>query len=69
MEHDHHHEQGSSTSHGDHIIPKKGEGERTYRCPMHPEIRQAEPGRCPLCGMALVPVKAGQASRTDEKKE
>ncbi len=26
----------------------------TYTCPMHPEIRQAEPGRCPKCGMALV---------------
>jgi len=69
MEHSHHHEQGRSTSHGNHIMPKRGEGERTYSCPMHPEIRQAGPGRCPLCGMALVPVKAGQASRTDEKKE
>lgn len=24
-----------------------------YTCPMHPQIRQAEPGSCPLCGMAL----------------
>jgi len=27
-----------------------------YTCPMHPEIRQAGPGSCPKCGMALVPV-------------
>ena len=27
-----------------------------YTCPMHPEIRQAEPGNCPKCGMALEPV-------------
>jgi Cu+-exporting ATPase len=27
-----------------------------YTCPMHPEIRQAGPGNCPKCGMALVPV-------------
>jgi Cu+-exporting ATPase len=24
-----------------------------YTCPMHPEVRQWEPGRCPKCGMAL----------------
>jgi len=24
-----------------------------YTCPMHPEIDQAHPGDCPLCGMAL----------------
>src|SRR4030042_620337 len=69
MEHNHHHERGGSTSHGDHVMPKGGAGERTYTCPMHPEIRQTGPGRCPLCGMALVPVKAGQAVRRDEKKE
>src|SRR5450830_1181339 len=27
----------------------------TYTCPMHPEIRQAGPGACPICGMALEP--------------
>ncbi|WP_370662803.1 YHS domain-containing protein, partial [Massilia aurea] len=26
-----------------------------YTCPMHPEIRQAVPGNCPICGMALEP--------------
>ncbi len=25
----------------------------SYTCPMHPEIRQAGPGSCPICGMAL----------------
>jgi P-type Cu+ transporter len=24
-----------------------------YTCPMHPEVRQQEPGACPKCGMAL----------------
>lgn len=28
-------------------------GETIYTCPMHPEIRQREPGSCPKCGMAL----------------
>src|SRR3989344_5364172 len=26
-----------------------------YTCPMHPEVRQSEPGRCPGCGMDLIP--------------
>ncbi|WP_170971834.1 copper-translocating P-type ATPase [Rhodobacter sp. SY28-1] len=24
-----------------------------YTCPMHPEVRQAKPGSCPICGMGL----------------
>lgn len=26
-----------------------------YVCPMHPEVSSNEPGRCPECGMKLVP--------------
>ena len=26
-----------------------------YVCPMHPSVRQAGPGQCPNCGMALLP--------------
>ena len=26
-----------------------------YTCPMHPEVKQEEPGSCPKCGMALEP--------------
>jgi Cu+-exporting ATPase len=26
-----------------------------FTCPMHPEVRQAGPGSCPICGMALEP--------------
>jgi P-type Cu+ transporter len=29
-----------------------------YTCPMHPQIRQAGPGTCPICGMALEPAEA-----------
>lgn len=32
-----------------------------YTCPMHPQIQKQEPGRCPICGMTLVPVKKGEA--------
>ena len=30
-------------------------GDATYTCPMHPEVRSPTPGRCPKCGMDLVP--------------
>jgi hypothetical protein len=26
-----------------------------YLCPMHAEVRQADPGKCPRCGMKLLP--------------
>ncbi len=25
-----------------------------FTCPMHPEIKETEPGKCPLCGMTLI---------------
>jgi uncharacterized membrane protein YraQ (UPF0718 family) len=33
----------------------EGGGVATYTCPMHPEVRSSTPGRCPRCGMDLVP--------------
>lgn len=32
-----------------------GHVDEIYVCPMHPEVRQNSPGRCPKCGMSLVP--------------
>ena len=29
--------------------------EPLYTCPMHKNVRQAGPGKCPECGMDLVP--------------
>ncbi len=31
--------------------------QQKYTCPMHPEIVQDTPGRCPKCGMNMVPAK------------
>lgn len=28
-----------------------------YTCPMHSEVKQDKPGKCPKCGMFLTPVK------------
>src|SRR5256886_2853860 len=33
-----------------------------YTCPMHPQVRQAGPGFCPICGMALEPELASAES-------
>ena len=37
-----------------------------YTCPMHPQIRQAEPGNCPICGMTLEPVTADVGETNNE---
>lgn len=35
-------------------LPESASG--IWTCPMHPEVRQAGPGSCPVCGMALEPL-------------
>lgn len=30
---------------------------QTWTCSMHPQIRQGEPGKCPICGMDLIPLE------------
>lgn len=36
-------------------------GKSMYTCPMHPEVQQDHPGKCPKCGMILVAEKNGGA--------
>ncbi len=38
-------------------------GEAAYACPMHPEVVADEPGRCPECGMKLLPSALVAAGR------
>lgn len=35
---------------------------QVWTCSMHPQIRQKEPGKCPICGMDLIPL----AQKTDK---
>lgn len=34
-----------------------------HTCPMHPEVRSDQPGRCPRCGMDLVPTAPPQQAQ------
>lgn len=62
--HSHHHHTETkreySSSHAKHAAPvvemRNRQGFRKYTCPMHPQIIQDGPGKCPLCGMSLVPL-------------
>ncbi len=50
----------ASTEHFDgdghnHTKEVTAEGETIWTCSMHPQIRQPEPGNCPICGMTLIP--------------
>ncbi len=39
----------------DHSAEKSQDAASIWTCSMHPQIRQNEPGACPLCGMDLIP--------------
>jgi NADH:ubiquinone oxidoreductase subunit 6 (subunit J) len=36
--------------------------QQVYTCPMHPEVRQNQPGNCSKCGMTLIPAQETLAS-------
>lgn len=59
-------ESNVSNEHADHQTK-----EQVWTCSMHPQIRQNEPGDCPICGMDLVPVSEGgeTAENTFEMSE
>jgi Cu(I)/Ag(I) efflux system membrane fusion protein len=44
---------GEAVDHSTHDHETRSE---TWTCSMHPQIRQPKPGKCPLCGMDLIPV-------------
>ena len=49
----------------EHSEPSSNQTEsEIWTCSMHPQIRQNEPGDCPICGMDLIP--ASQASSDNE---
>lgn len=37
-----------------------------WTCSMHPQVRQEEPGSCPICGMDLIPLKSMEGEAIDD---
>lgn len=40
-----------------------------YTCSMHPQIKQEQPGKCPICGMDLIPLHAHSSSAPADDDE
>src|SRR5262245_11546629 len=38
-----------------------------WTCAMHPSVHSKVPGKCPICGMDLIPVRNGKAQSSDEE--
>jgi hypothetical protein len=43
---------------GDVEIVRDVDAPDAFWCPMHPDVRSSDEGRCPICAMALVPIPA-----------
>jgi membrane fusion protein, copper/silver efflux system len=56
---------GSPAHQHDHETTHTKSEPLTYTCSMHPQIRQAEPGKCPICGMDLIPLSPKNESSED----
>ena len=39
--------------------------DEVYTCSMHPQIKQDKPGKCPICGMDLTPLKSTSNSKSN----
>ncbi len=51
------------------VAKKDAQGRTYYTCPMHPQVRQDQPGNCPICGMKLVErVDAPAAPASQERR-
>ncbi len=46
-----------SDAHHDHDHDHVADENGVWTCSMHPQIRQDEPGDCPICGMDLIPAE------------
>lgn len=46
------------------VAVEAADGEEVvWTCSMHPQIRQPNPGKCPLCGMDLIPLTSGAGQK------
>ena len=60
--------QGQGQSEGPAAGPEAGAA-TIWTCSMHPQIRQPKPGKCPLCGMDLIPATSGGGEEATSLRE
>lgn len=53
------HQNNEATEHEEH-------GATAYTCSMHPQIKQDKPGKCPICGMDLIPAGSAPTSTSHD---
>ncbi|MDB4584058.1 efflux RND transporter periplasmic adaptor subunit [Draconibacterium sp.] len=58
-------ENKTTDEHQHELSAEEVAGETIWTCSMHPQIRQNEPGDCPICGMDLIPLEDEQNSEID----
>jgi len=59
------HNGNATTARHDHKATE--EAATVWTCSMHPQIKQPEPGPCPICGMDLIPIeKVGETAAPTE---
>ncbi|NOY88411.1 MAG: efflux RND transporter periplasmic adaptor subunit [FCB group bacterium] len=39
-----------------------------WTCAMHPQIRMNKPGKCPICGMELIPLESGTTAESNSRQ-
>ncbi|MDH3592265.1 MAG: efflux RND transporter periplasmic adaptor subunit, partial [Planctomycetota bacterium] len=56
---------------GGPVEPRSGEhahdAAETWTCSMHPQVRLPEQGRCPICGMDLIPLSGSSGESGDDR--
>src|SRR5437016_937393 len=50
-------------------VPPTSSRAQKYSCPMHPEVVTDYPGKCPKCGMTLVPLKPKRKPPTSNEAD
>ncbi len=45
------------------------ENTNIFVCPMHPQIREGKPGRCPICGMNLISEEGKDQEKSNHEKQ
>ena len=53
-------DRGNHAEHAHQGTPPSPDAIAHYTCAMHPSVRAAEPGKCPICSMPLTPVTHGE---------